>query len=163
MRSSRIVRLIGLLLLAIPVAAVAQQAPAPQRVATSSGHVAATPGITPAKAKDAERNKLVLYFAPGSATLNQSNIAILDHASRLYREGHPVMMIVSGSTDTVGSAEFNLILSQERADSVVRGLIARGIPADRTQLIAKGQTDLAVPTAQNIASAQNRRVTITWH
>ncbi len=87
---------------------------------------------------------------------------MLDHASRAYSEGKPIVMILTGSADRTGSAEVNLDLSQRRAEAVLRGLLARGIPADRFQVLAKGETDLPVPTDQGVAELQNRRVEITW-
>jgi len=105
---------------------------------------------------------LVLLFEPGSTMVNAQNQAILDRASRLYREGRPIIMIVSGSTDAVGVPAQNLILSQQRANAVARGMLARGIPAERTQILAKGETNPAVPAPRGVPEAQNRRVEITW-
>ncbi len=114
-----------------------------------------TPGVEPA-------GKLVLLFGTGTTALDARNEAILDQASRLYREGRPIIMIVTGSTDAVGQPVENLLLSQRRATSVVRGMIARGIPAERTQILAKGETNPAVPAQRGVPEAQNRRVEITW-
>ncbi len=105
---------------------------------------------------------LVLLFASGSTALNAQNQAILDQASRLYREGKPIIMIVAGSTDAVGSPAQNLILSQQRANAVARGMLTRGIPAERTQILAKGETNPAVPAPRGVPEAQNRRVEIIW-
>ena len=105
---------------------------------------------------------LVLLFPSGGTALNAENQAILDQASRLYREGRPIIMIVSGSTDAVGVPAQNLILSQQRANAVARGMLARGIPAERTQILAKGETNPAVPAPRGVPEAQNRRVEITW-
>ncbi len=121
----------------------------------------------PAAAPDAAKtstpaDKLVLLFATGADGLDQQNQAILDRASRLYRDGHPIVMIVSGSTDSVGDATKNLLLSQRRANAVASGLRARGIPAERTEILAKGETNPAVEAPKGTAEPQNRRVEITW-
>jgi outer membrane protein OmpA-like peptidoglycan-associated protein len=116
----------------------------------------------PAPAPDAAPSSLSVYFASGSTSVRPDDVAVLDHASRLYRDGHPIVMIVSGSSDSTGDASANLRLSQERADSVVRALVARGIPVDRFQVLAKGATDLAVPTPPKTPEARNRNVQITW-
>ena len=71
-------------------------------------------------------------------------------------------MIVAGSSDTTGTPAQNLQLSQARANAVARGMAARGIPAERTQILAKGVTALPVPTGPGVAEPQNRRVEITW-
>jgi hypothetical protein len=73
----------------------------------------------------------------------------------------PIVMIVSGSSDA-GSPAANLRLSQRRASNVLQGLVARGIPVERFQLVAKGETDPAVPTSQGVSEERNRCVEITW-
>ena len=113
-------------------------------------------------AADAKPDPLVIYFDSGSTAVSQDGVSVLDHASRLYRDGKPIVMIISGSTDAVGSPNSNLILSQKRDQAVLRGLIARGIPAERFQLLAKGETEPAVPGHEGQPEAQNRRVEITW-
>ena len=94
--------------------------------------------------------------------LDARNQATLDQASRLYREGRPIIMTVSGGSDAVGQPAQNLLLSQRRATAVVRGMIARGIPAERTEILAKGETNPAVPAQRGVPEPQNRRVEITW-
>lgn len=105
---------------------------------------------------------LVVLFDVGSTTIRNEDKAVLDHASRAYSEGKPIVMILTGTADRTGSAEVNLDLSQRRAAAVLKGLLARGIPADRFQVLAKGETELPVPTNPGVAEVQNRRVEITW-
>ena len=105
---------------------------------------------------------LVVFFDVGSTTIRKEDKAVLDHASRAYSEGKPIVMILTGTADRTGSAEVNLELSQLRAQAVLKGLLARGIPADRFQVLAKGETELPVATNSGVAELQNRRVEITW-
>jgi outer membrane protein OmpA-like peptidoglycan-associated protein len=105
---------------------------------------------------------LVVYFDMGSSTIRNEDKAVLDHASRAYNEGKPIVMILTGTADRTGDAQVNLELSERRAAAVLRGLLARGIPADRFQVLAKGETELPVPTNPGVAELQNRRVEITW-
>ena len=49
-----------------------------------------------------------------------------------------------------------------RADNVLQGLVSRGIPVERFQVLAKGETEPAVPAPDGTAEARNRRVEITW-
>ena len=110
----------------------------------------------------AASDKLTILFSPGSAALNGDGTATLDKASRLYRAGNPIVMIVSGSTDATGSPQGNLTLSERRARAVLTGLVDRGIPVQRLQLLAAGTTEPAVKTAPGQAESENRRVDITW-
>ena len=105
---------------------------------------------------------LTVYFDSGSSSIRNEDKVVLDKASRAYNEGKPIVMILTGSADRTGQAEDNLELSQRRASAVLEGLINRGIPADRFQVLAKGETDLPVPTNPGVAEPKNRRVDITW-
>jgi outer membrane protein OmpA-like peptidoglycan-associated protein len=121
------------------------------------------PSPPPAPAAPAKgADSLTLYFASGSAAISAESQAVLDQAARTYRDGKPIIMVVSGGADATGSAAGNLHLSQVRAFTVVQGLVARGIPVERFQVLAKGQTEPVVPASEGAAQAQNRRVEISW-
>jgi outer membrane protein OmpA-like peptidoglycan-associated protein len=67
------------------------------------------------------------------------------------------MLLIAGHTDTVGSDDYNLRLSEKRAQAVREYLIEHGITSDR--LIAKGYGE-AYPVASNATDASrelNRR------
>lgn len=101
-----------------------------------------------------------LYFADSSSALTASENQKLDQAARLYREGNPAVMFVTGHSDTRGSEYPNLLLSAERAKATKEALVARGIPANRLQLQAMGSS---LPRDPNTPAPQdNRRVVITW-
>ena len=117
---------------------------------------------TTAKSDKEAAPSLVVYFEKGSSTLRPQDRAILDRASRAYNEGKPIVMILTGTSDRVGSARANLALSEKRATAVLHGLLDRGIPAERFQVLAKGQTEPAVPTTAGTPESKNRRVEITW-
>lgn len=121
----------------------------------------APPSPTPQAAAPAPQD-LRVYFDSGASRPNAASRATLDQAARLFREGDPLVMTVSGQSDTTGDARRNLILSQERATAVARGLMDRGIPATRLQIVAKGESEPLVKTADNTAQAENRAVVITW-
>ena len=72
----------------------------------------------------------------------------------------PGAWTVEVHTDNLGSDEYNLTLSQRRADAIVAGLVARG--ADPAQLLAVGKGE-GEPIADNATRAgreANRRVEI---
>jgi outer membrane protein OmpA-like peptidoglycan-associated protein len=116
----------------------------------------------PSTPPSAAPSSLVFYFDAGSAKVRPEDVALFDQASRLYRDGKPLVMVVTGSTDSVGTAAGNLRLSQQRAGAVLRGLVARGIPTERFQILAKGATEPPVPTAPGSAEPRNRRAELTW-
>lgn len=126
------------------------------------GAAPSAPAQTAAPAAAGTQEFLDVYFEEGSASLRPQDARIIDQAARTYREGQPIVMILTGSTDTVGSPIQNLSLSQRRAQAVLDALVARGIPAARFQILAKGATEPAVPDPPNTPEAQNRRVEIAW-
>ena len=105
---------------------------------------------------------LRIYFATGSAAVAPDQRDTLDQAARLFRDGEPIVMIVAGGADTVGSADVNLDLSVARATAVADGLAARGIPAERLQVLGRGNSELPVPTEAEVDERENRVVEITW-
>ena len=127
-------------------------------------------GVSTAEAEDTSAtnpapsapSSLVLHFDVGSAAVRQQDLGLLDQAARLYRAGNPIVMIVTGSADATGSAAVNLRLSELRANNVLQGLVSRGIPVEKFQVIAKGQTDPVVQTPPETSEERNRRVEITW-
>ena len=136
--------------LALAVAACSQ--PSRQAAAPSAPAAPAPASSTPSDVQ--------LFFETGSSTLSAASSRKLDAAARLYREGKPAVMFVSGHADSSGSEYPNLVLSGERARAAKHGLVERGIPADRLQLRAMG---VSLPTDPNeTLPTDNRRVVITW-
>lgn len=99
-----------------------------------------------------------LEFETDSAVINPETYTILDRAILLLREYPSVRMEVQGHTDTEGSDQHNMVLSQQRAESVMQYLVEHGVPPDR--LVARGYGESS-PRASNQTPegrAQNRRI-----
>jgi outer membrane protein OmpA-like peptidoglycan-associated protein len=83
-----------------------------------------------------------------------SNLAVALQSQELLTS----KFVVEGHTDATGRADYNVRLSQNRADAVRNLLVAQGVNHQRLQTTGKGATELA-----NIAdptSYENRRVLI---
>lgn len=65
---------------------------------------------------------------------------------------------VEGHTDGKGTADYNLKLSQQRADAVKAHLVKLGVGGERLQPLGKGDTELA--NSQDRFASENRRVKI---
>lgn len=99
-------------------------------------------------------------FETASAVLLPESKLILDGTAQVIKGmGDPNLKVeIGGHTDNVGSQPFNLMLSQQRAESVRQYLISKGV--DSNQLSAQGY-GRAQPVADNETEegrAQNRRV-----
>ena len=66
-----------------------------------------------------------------------------------------------GHTDSIGSAKYNMGLSQRRAEAVRDFLTARGTDAQRITTEWKGETEPIAPNTTREGRAQNRRTVIT--
>lgn len=88
---------------------------------------------------------------------------VADLSSYLKRNPASVATIV-GRTDTVGSNDYNMHLSHQRADAVRDALVYRGnVPADRVETRWTGETRQSVATANDVAASSNRVVDIAIH
>jgi outer membrane protein OmpA-like peptidoglycan-associated protein len=69
-------------------------------------------------------------------------------------------VVVIGHTDRMGSDEFNDALSRKRAEMVAARLVASGVPAARISVVARGEREPLVSTADEVPEPRNRRVEI---
>ena len=106
------------------------------------------------------QNNVTVTFPEGGYSLSADANTQLDVAARLFRDVNPVTMYSIGYSDATGNEFDNVILSARRARAVKQGLIARGIPADRVQIQAFGESEPAEPAAPQARA--NRRVVVMW-
>lgn len=102
----------------------------------------------------------LLYFVSGRDDLTDESRAQLGKVLAELKARPVPDVVVIGHTDTVGPGDANDKLSLQRAERV-KGLLAGiGIAADRIQAAGRGERELLVPTADNVAEPRNRRVEI---
>ena len=102
--------------------------------------------------------KQTVYFDFNKATIKPVSFALLDDVAQAMKDNPKIKVEVQGHTDSVGNDDFNLKLSQKRAESVRNYLIKKGISSDR--MVPKGYGE-NVPIADNRTKEgrdQNRRV-----
>lgn len=87
-----------------------------------------------------------IYYDFDKWTLKPESYPVLDTLVMLLKENPTLKVEIRSHTDSVGSDEYNLMLSQKRAESVVKYLISKGIEPSR--LIAKGYGE-SQPIAPN--------------
>jgi outer membrane protein OmpA-like peptidoglycan-associated protein len=103
----------------------------------------------------------VLYFEIDSVDLTaESRERSTEIASALAGRKAPDIRIV-GHADSAGSEEHNLELSSRRATSVSELLLAGGVEPASLILEPRGESELAVPTADGVRQPRNRRVELT--
>lgn len=102
-----------------------------------------------------------IRFDTASAKLRPDSLPSLDRVLQLIKSSPGERWTIAGHTDNQGGAEYNVKLSQARADSVVAWLMQHGV--SRNALAAKGY-GLTRPVADNATEsgrALNRRVEVS--
>jgi len=102
----------------------------------------------------------LVTFGLDQTTLTQEDRRVITQAADDYRRTGSARITVTGYTDTSGSANYNLGLSQRRAEIVAEQLEAEGVPATSIVTVGRGEENLLVPTADGVNEPRNRRVEI---
>ena len=98
-------------------------------------------------------------FRTGSAKLSKTDLATIRQAADAFDKGGATVK-VTGFTDTVGKNKANDRLSERRAAAVAHALVRAGVPNGAISTLGVGETQLAVPTGNNVNEKANRRVVI---
>lgn len=103
-----------------------------------------------------------VYFAFDSFSLNAETRQVLDNHVAYLRENPETTVVLEGHTDERGSAEYNLALGENRAQSVQDYMNLRGIENRQMYTTSFGEMNPAVDESNEEAWAQNRRVEIQY-
>jgi outer membrane protein OmpA-like peptidoglycan-associated protein len=101
-----------------------------------------------------------VLFDTGKAQLKTGAARSIEQIAAFLKENPDRRVQVEGFTDSQGANDYNLELSQSRADSVAMAIIQRGVDAQRVRALGYGE-DYPVASNANAGSRQlNRRVEI---
>jgi flagellar motor protein MotB len=95
-----------------------------------------------------------VFYAVDSWELKDESKTELDNLVKLLSDNRDLVMEIGGYTDSTGSDEYNLGLSEKRVMSVVRYLVSSGISADRLKYKGYGNTS---PIGDNV-TAEGRKL-----
>jgi OOP family OmpA-OmpF porin len=98
------------------------------------------------------------FFDFGKSILKDEYKPELDKIADVMIADTSARFLVSGHTDTVGSAAYNQGLSERRAEAVAAYLESKGVSRDRLTVKGFGFTQLQVPTGPNVREPKNRVV-----
>ncbi|MEO0559272.1 MAG: OmpA family protein [Bacteroidota bacterium] len=101
-----------------------------------------------------------VLFDVGKSELKAGGLRAVDELATFLGEYPERVVLIEGFTDSSGSDETNLALSQRRADAVQAALVDRGVAVERIQTIGYGED---YPKASNDSPAGrqlNRRVEV---
>lgn len=131
-------------------------APAADAAATpaESARVPEPPsGLLPADARN-----FVFYFGFDDDKLSDDARETLREAATFAGSLQSPAVFVAAHTDSVGNAEYNYLLAERRADTVVRSLDQLGVVYSRMDLSLFGERSPWEVTLDDVNEANNRRV-----
>lgn len=99
-------------------------------------------------------------FATNQSSINNRFYPTLDDVAAVLNRYDQSIVDVIGHADSDGSDDYNLNLSRQRASSVARYLVDRGVLADRLYVDGRGESAPIASNATADGKAQNRRVEI---
>jgi flagellar motor protein MotB len=94
-----------------------------------------------------------VFYEIDSWQLKKESIIELDNLVKLLSENKTLYMEIGGHTDSTGTDQHNLVLSEKRAFSVVNYLIGKGISADRLNYKGYGNSS---PKSDNVTEEGRR-------
>jgi len=116
------------------------------------------------KAQQTERGIVLtigdVLFATGKADLSANANKSVATLADFLKKNPNRNVLIEGHTDSVGKDDYNLALSQKRADSVKAGLVGDGIEAGRITTTGYGEKFPVASNDTKDGKAQNRRVDV---
>ena len=103
----------------------------------------------------------VVEFEDNSAELTLAGRELLDVVFAAISDFPTVPVEIAGHTDDRGSLEYNLDLSQRRADAVLAYLVGLGADANRFVVVAFGEEKPVADNSTPEGRARNRRIEFT--
>jgi outer membrane protein OmpA-like peptidoglycan-associated protein len=101
-----------------------------------------------------------VLFATGKAEVAAGGLRSIDKLADFLKQNPKRNLLIEGHTDNTGPEDFNLKLSQQRADAVRDALTSRGVAADRITTKGYGPKYPAVGNDSPAGRQQNRRVEV---
>jgi outer membrane protein OmpA-like peptidoglycan-associated protein len=102
----------------------------------------------------------LIFFDWNKAAIPPQAVRILNNVVATFQHIGRTRVLVSGYADRSGPSDYNIALSQRRADAVRDFLVRRGVPASLVVTEAKGESRLLTETIDGVSHPHNRRVEI---
>ncbi len=123
-------------------------------------------GPEPATRQFAERSPtplrpMRLQFGFDSYLLDSEAMTVVNEAAAAINE-RGGNVTITGHADRAGTEPYNWALSLQRASTVQAALIEKGVSASSISVVAAGETDRLVETADGVRESKNRRVELRF-
>lgn len=101
-----------------------------------------------------------ILFGTNSSTLGAASKTSLSKFATSLNANPETNVNIFGHTDSSGSDNVNLPLSQQRAASVQNYLVSQGVNATRLTAVGKGSSEPIADNTTSVGKSQNRRVEV---
>lgn len=99
-----------------------------------------------------------LFFENNSDKLKVASLTLLDELTKILNKYEGAQLFIDGHTDSVGSDDFNMVLSQKRTNAVRSYLIEKGIAENRLTATGFGESKPVATNETSLGRSKNRRV-----
>jgi len=115
----------------------------------------------PAPVAAPQPKNYLVFFDFDKSNLRQDAQEIVASAAKDAIDGKAVSLDVVGHADRSGSDEYNMGLSERRANTVKDELVRLGVPESAIRITWKGESEPLVATEDGVREPQNRRASIS--
>nr|WP_299345455.1 OmpA family protein [Allomuricauda sp.] len=99
-----------------------------------------------------------VYFDTNKSDVKGTSATTLDKLAGIFKEYPKSVILVEGHTDSAGPEDYNMRLSQQRAESVTNYLVSKGISSGRFTTKWYGESQPRATNETSEGKAKNRRV-----
>jgi outer membrane protein OmpA-like peptidoglycan-associated protein len=103
----------------------------------------------------------LIYFKSGGTEITADSRQAIREVVKAIKARNPHEITVSGHTDSVGSTEFNRVLSMNRSRAVASILVSQGVKEEIIEITYHGKENQLIRTPDEVEEPRNRRVEIT--
>ncbi|MDO5769091.1 MAG: OmpA family protein [Psychrobacter sp.] len=103
----------------------------------------------------------VINFDVDKALIPEVNKPLLDRAAQIINEVPDMKLMIIGHTDKTASSEYNMKLSQDRANAVKDYLVSKGVDASKLMTKGMGEKDPIADNSTDQGRFRNRRIEFT--
>jgi outer membrane protein OmpA-like peptidoglycan-associated protein len=101
-----------------------------------------------------------LLFDVNKSDLRPQAKTNIESLARILNKYSDTNILVEGDTDNSGSEDYNLRLSERRAQSVANYLLTLGVPGPRISTVGLGESNAVASNDTEAGRQQNRRVEV---
>jgi outer membrane protein OmpA-like peptidoglycan-associated protein/osmotically-inducible protein OsmY len=99
-----------------------------------------------------------IHFNYNKATIKESSYRLLDKIVEIAKACPKETIEIGGHTDSIGSYDYNRVLSQKRADAVKAYMVKKGVKKERLKAVGYGERKPIADNMHKEGRAINRRI-----